>query len=208
MPGPQQGLSPPGLSWAVLAILRVGFPCDGRARGQQPPSKSHLPLRRTWPGSSFGSCGNTMRWSPSFCQVSPHNPPLQPLSKRMEEQPQSCPPPQWEKKMKSPSGRQRRQSWRPWTSVESLLYPSPQAGPCQAAAAWGAPHFAPADVGLQGRWRGPEQHPGGKPLVSLNPSHASSTPPKQTGSSRRRPATPSYGATCLASSSHPSGKVR
>ncbi|KAM6411157.1 GDP-L-fucose synthase isoform 2-T2 [Pluvialis apricaria] len=92
------------------------------------PSKSHLLLRRTWPGSSFGFCGNTMRWNPSFCQ--------------------------WEKKMKSPSGRQQRRSRRPWTSRESFFL----------------------------------------------------TPPKQTGSSRRQPVTPSYGATCPASSSHPSGK--
>ncbi|XP_063183746.1 GDP-L-fucose synthase isoform X3 [Chroicocephalus ridibundus] len=112
----------------ALAILRVGFPLTGRAGGQQPPPKSHLPLRRTWPGSSFGSCGNTMRWNPSFCQ--------------------------WEKKMKSPSGRQQRRSWRPWTSGESLFL----------------------------------------------------TPPKRTGSSRRRPVTPSYGATCPASSSHLSSK--
>lgn len=29
--------------------------------GQHLPSKSHLLLCRTWPGSSFGFCGNTMR---------------------------------------------------------------------------------------------------------------------------------------------------
>lgn len=45
-------------------------------------------------------------------------------------------------------------------------------------------------------------------LVFLNPSRPSLTPPKQTGSSRRRPVTPSYGATCPASSSHLSSKVR
>lgn len=28
MSEPQQGLSPPGLTWAALTILRVGSPCD------------------------------------------------------------------------------------------------------------------------------------------------------------------------------------
>lgn len=87
-------------------------------------------------------------------------PTLQPLFKRMGEQPQSCPSPQWEKKMKSPSEKQQRQSWRPWISGESLLYPSLQASPpiCRAAAAWGAPHLPPVAVELQGRWHGPELH--------------------------------------------------
>lgn len=54
---------------------------------------------------------------------------LHPLFKRMGEQPQSYPSPQWEKKMKSPSERQQRRSWRPWISGESLLYPSLEASP-------------------------------------------------------------------------------
>ncbi|XP_031447172.1 GDP-L-fucose synthase isoform X1 [Phasianus colchicus] len=63
-------------------------------------SKSHLLLCRIWPGSSFGFYGNTRRWSPSSCQ--------------------------WEKKMKSPSERLQRQSWRPWTSGESSFSTQPR----------------------------------------------------------------------------------
>ncbi|XP_033919690.1 GDP-L-fucose synthase isoform X1 [Melopsittacus undulatus] len=78
-----------------------------------------------------------------------------PFARGWSHQPQSCPSPQWEKKMKSPSGRQQKLSWRPWTSGESFFL----------------------------------------------------TPPRPMGSSRRQPAMPSYGATCPASSSHPSDKL-
>ncbi|XP_030355802.1 GDP-L-fucose synthase isoform X1 [Strigops habroptila] len=91
---------------------------------------------------------------PIILSGEPHSSPLNPFAGGWGHQLQSCPSPQWEKKRKSPSGRQQRRLWRPWTSGESFFL----------------------------------------------------TPPRLMGSSRRLPATPSYGATCPASSSHPSGK--
>nr|XP_031359982.1 GDP-L-fucose synthase isoform X2 [Lonchura striata domestica] len=60
---------------------------------------------------------------PIILSGEPWLPPRSPFS--MGEQPRSFPSPQWEKKMKSPSGKRQRPSRRPWNSGESSFLTPP-----------------------------------------------------------------------------------
>ncbi|XP_028342034.1 GDP-L-fucose synthase isoform X2 [Physeter macrocephalus] len=89
---------------------KTSYPIDETMIHNGPPHSSNFGYsyakrmidvqNRTWPGSLSGSCGSTMRWSPSSCQ--------------------------WVRRMRCPSRRWPRPWWRPWTSMgrSPLIQPS------------------------------------------------------------------------------------
>nr|XP_058899345.1 GDP-L-fucose synthase isoform X2 [Kogia breviceps] len=89
---------------------KTSYPIDETMIHDGPPHSSNFGYsyakrmidvqNRTWLGSLSGSCGSTMRWSPSSCQ--------------------------WVRRTRCPSRRWPRPWWRPWTSMgrSPLIQPS------------------------------------------------------------------------------------